>query len=328
MPALNKILVGVDLLQIKRGEWSPPVTEAVKQAIWLAERLKGEVTFLTAIDLPKEEGDDYSLAIDRQRVVGQIEVSAQEALKKLVERAAERGVRADGKLAYGQSWIELTREAISGGHELLIVGTHNVGAVRRVLFDSTAMKLLHNCPCPVWVAKPEPYQAPANLLVASDFSDVSDEALRLALRISSSKAAQVHLIHVIERPYVWLWEAGLFEAQREELFRKRDREAAEKRLKEQVARVAGTAGSSVEVYVADDPSVADQAILKYIDAHRIDLLVLGTTARRGIAGAFLGNTAERLLTALPCSLLAVKPADFVCPAPLESARDAQPTAYL
>ena len=49
----------------------------------------------------------------------------------------------------------------------------------------------------------------------------------------------------------------------------------------------------------------------------IDLLVMGTVARSGIPGLVIGNTAERLLPQVPCSLLAVKPAGFESPVTLE-----------
>ena len=45
---------------------------------------------------------------------------------------------------------------------------------------------------------------------------------------------------------------------------------------------------------------------------------MGTMARSGIAGLLIGNTAERVLRKLPCSVLAVKPDGFVSPERLES----------
>jgi len=44
---------------------------------------------------------------------------------------------------------------------------------------------------------------------------------------------------------------------------------------------------------------------------------MGTISRAGIAGLLVGNTAERLLDQLDCSLLTVKPGDFVSPVGLE-----------
>lgn len=43
------------------------------------------------------------------------------------------------------------------------------------------------------------------------------------------------------------------------------------------------------------------------------LVVMGTIGRSGIRGMITGNTAERLLPRLHCSLLAVKPDGFQCP---------------
>ena len=40
---------------------------------------------------------------------------------------------------------------------------------------------------------------------------------------------------------------------------------------------------------------------------------MGTVARGGFQRFLVGNTAERILPELPCSVLAVKPTDFVCP---------------
>ena len=48
-----------------------------------------------------------------------------------------------------------------------------------------------------------------------------------------------------------------------------------------------------------------------------DVVVLGTISRAGIPGLLVGNTAERLLGILDCSLVVVKPDDFVCPVTLD-----------
>ncbi len=45
----------------------------------------------------------------------------------------------------------------------------------------------------------------------------------------------------------------------------------------------------------------------------VDLIVMGTVARSGAAGFVMGNTAERILDQIQCSVLALKPDDFVCP---------------
>ena len=40
---------------------------------------------------------------------------------------------------------------------------------------------------------------------------------------------------------------------------------------------------------------------------------MGSISCGGVAGVLVGNTAERIFDRLDCSLLVVKPEDFVCP---------------
>jgi nucleotide-binding universal stress UspA family protein len=46
---------------------------------------------------------------------------------------------------------------------------------------------------------------------------------------------------------------------------------------------------------------------------KIDLLVMGTICRTGIPGFIIGNTAEKVLDTINCSVLTVKPVGFVSP---------------
>ncbi len=49
-----------------------------------------------------------------------------------------------------------------------------------------------------------------------------------------------------------------------------------------------------------------------------EILVMGTIARTGISGFFIGNTAESILMQIDCSILAIKPKEFMTPITLES----------
>jgi nucleotide-binding universal stress UspA family protein len=57
-----------------------------------------------------------------------------------------------------------------------------------------------------------------------------------------------------------------------------------------------------------------------IDKLQADLVIMGTVARAGIAGLLIGNTAEAVFEQVECSLLAVKPPEFVSPVKLPSSR--------
>ena len=173
------------------------------------------------------------------------------------------------------------------------------------------MKLLRQCPSAVWVARPE--GGIHNIAVASDFSSVSDSALEAAVVLARCAESQIHLVNSVDYPLDRLWVTGLPNMPK----RKHNdsiRSRAEAGLRKQLSRV-DTAGlpKAVETYVVEGLSNPDTAILDFVKRQNIDLLALGTVGRSGIPGFFIGNTAERLLPQLACSVLAVKPAEFHCP---------------
>jgi len=60
-----------------------------------------------------------------------------------------------------------------------------------------------------------------------------------------------------------------------------------------------------------------EAIIKLAKNNAIELLVMGTVCRTGLAGLIIGNTAEKVLSEVNCSVLTVKPEGFVTPVTLE-----------
>jgi nucleotide-binding universal stress UspA family protein len=60
-----------------------------------------------------------------------------------------------------------------------------------------------------------------------------------------------------------------------------------------------------------------KTIVELAKSEAIDLLVMGTVCRTGIAGFIIGNTAEKVLSVVNCSVLTVKPEGFVTPVTLE-----------
>ena len=302
MLRFQNILVGVDLLQADQAgsaTFSPPVEEAIKHGLWLAEKNSAAITFFSAVEVPQD--DRYPQQPDEGSLAQRIEQAGRAALEQLVERAGARGVRAASQLARGEGWVEITRAVLRHRHDLVIVGTRNLGAVQRFLFGSTAMKLLHNCPCPVWVTRPVPRPMPTHLLVASDFSAVSDEALRLALQISTLTGARLHLLHAVDYPLDRLWSTGLLDSSTR-AYHDQVRAEARQSLEEQWSRVSDGSVAGVEIDVVEGLSIADTAILDFVERNHIDLLLMGTMARGGLPGVFIGNTAERLVTHVQCSL--------------------------
>ncbi|MGF1618787.1 MAG: universal stress protein [Acidimicrobiia bacterium] len=59
--------------------------------------------------------------------------------------------------------------------------------------------------------------------------------------------------------------------------------------------------------------VPGQMLPQLADRLKINLIVMGTVARRGLSGLIMGNTAETMMRSVRCSILTVKPEGFVSP---------------
>lgn len=313
MKRFQNILVGVDLADADPNSpnvLSRPSRQALARAIWLAGHTGGKLTIFSALSV-----SPFIENYLRRELTEDPYDPAREAtalLQKLVDRAGRDGVRARPGLAAGIAWEEICRQVVNNDHDLVIVGTRDLGHVGRVFFGSTGMHLLRYCPCPVWVARPDAYWEHQEILVPSDFSDVSLEALRIAVEGRSLVDTRIHVLHVLEGrvgPPTWY---GQIPPQMVADYIAEQHQRARHRLHEQLAKVGDRSlQQGVMVHVVEGSP--DEAILKAIDDFKIDLVVMGTAARTGLGRMVLGNTTERLISHVRCSLIAVKPPGFECP---------------
>ncbi len=295
MTGFNNILVGIDLSRpaiTASGPRDPVAAATVQNALWIARARAATLTFISVFPLSEGVSD-----------------AGRQALDQLVGMAREQGIEAHAAVAIGQNSTEIVRKVAADQHDLLVIGTHDPHGLRRLLLGSTARKLLHECPCPVWVSKvgaPTPH----NILVASDLTPLSDLAVRVGVDLGHLAHSHTHLLDVVEYPLDRLF--GPYPADPiSRQYHQRIQARADAGLHAQADRSGATPGDpSISVHVAEGDGIPDHAIVKFIQEHRIDLLVLGTASRNGLAALMQGNTAERLLPEVPCSVLAVKAAEL------------------
>ena len=288
---------------------------AVEQALALARRNGASVTFAHILDVP--HAVRTAMLNDAGSEAGKRYAGIARVLHDLA--ADVEGVAARPAILFGSHWRELIREVLRNGHDLVVIGTKRRGMAGRAVFGSTGNKLLRACPCPVWVVKAATHEARPNILVAHDLTAVGTIALDVGASLAELLRASVHVLNAIDHP-----EAERFLSSVDARTRA-----------ERVREVREVLAAQCRAYALDPPpeiSVADgnayAAILDYIGKHRIDLLVMGTVARTGIAALLTGNTAENVLPWADCSLIAIKPENFVSPVTLESATEQEsPTHY-
>lgn len=313
MSSIKKILVGVDLHHADRiaaAELNPPTLTAIQRSIWLASHLNAEIEFVAVLDVGANTQELLHEHFKEQ--LHSVEEESRDVLKDLVEQAQKEGVTAKWRLMYGRPWYELLKVSVQDEVDLVVVGTKDMGKAGRVLLGSTAIKLLRKCTCPVWVTKPDPNPSDLNVLVCSDLTEVSQNLLHMIVDTCKTIDAKVHLLHandaVADHGF---WNLGVDDAKLVE-HQKQIHAEKERLLQEQLANTDyRTLTYGVKVHVVD--GTPEYVIPKVMEEEKIDLIALGTIARSGIPGMIFGNTAERLLSEIGCSILAIKPEGFECP---------------
>jgi nucleotide-binding universal stress UspA family protein len=135
------------------------------------------------------------------------------------------------------------------------------------------------------------------ILVPTDFSPFSAQALDYAIALAVKLDARVHLLTVIGVPSYVVPElgAGLSGPTMESLV------AEHQHALDQLAREKKTVAETL-VRVGD----ARDVILQTVEELGIDLIVMGTHGRRGISRALLGSVTEMVVRTSPVPVLSVR----------------------
>ena len=252
-----------------------------------------------------------------------------EALEGLAEHLRQDGVEISTEVLRGRLYLEISREVLRGGHDLIM---KEAEPNESVLFGSTDMHLLRTCPCPVWLSKPGHGDWPCSQILAAvdpapppDETDLlhlkaelaqKDEALdvkilELAGSLAEREGAQLHVLHAWSAPGEVLVRSEMMLTQEQvDRYVEDSRAAARKALDHLLARFPAKPGRRFVHLLKGNPA---DVIAEFAKSGRADLIVMGTVARTGVAGFLIGNTAESVLQRVNCSVLAVKPDGFVSP---------------
>jgi nucleotide-binding universal stress UspA family protein len=135
------------------------------------------------------------------------------------------------------------------------------------------------------------------ILVATDFSDGSDEALDQAIEAARIDKAEIEILHVIELAEEFPFGTTYFDADYGVLY-----SSVDLRLSERADRVRA-AGIGCTTKILEGSAV--NGITQRGRDIGADLIVVGTHGRTGIAHAMLGSVAERVVRRASSPVLTV-----------------------
>lgn len=149
---------------------------------------------------------------------------------------------------------------------------------------------------------------PTKILVPTDFSGYSDKALKQALDIAAEYNAKVYVLHVVhERIHSALaddYPESSITAKEIQKLEKSIMNKAKERLNKQLDKFPESKNIPIIEKVTN--GIPYEEILREQDERGIDLIVISSLGRRGIAKYLIGSVARNVLKGAKCSVLLTK----------------------
>ena len=293
-----------------------------------------------ALDLAAQTGAAlHTLSVDVLRGNFPLSSSTREAIlddvrgrfdEALVTNAGGRYGRDDVQFVHAsrrniEATSAILRYATAQDIDVIVMGTHGRSGLRRFAVGSVAETIVRKAPCPVLTVRRAGESAPSErwalqrILVPTDFSKRSREALSRAKAIAAHFGAEIDLFHAVEETLPPAFYGPTIQSIYDAQPNIEDKVTA--RLKKLYRTTEGRGG---EVTFSTKSGDASKAIAEHADASGADLIVMATHGRTGLARvAALGSVAETVVRTAPCPVLTARRFHA---SPVGASADAAPSA--
>jgi nucleotide-binding universal stress UspA family protein len=277
------ILVPLDGSELAEG--------ALPYAAALAKALRCEIVLMTAWEgVESELGAQFpSMALEIQQ---KADAHYSQYLDGLRQRAGGAGVQA--MIRAGDAGDEILRAAEETQSRMIVVATHGRSGIGRWLYGSTASHVLRHATAPVVAVGPHALEHPRqtvelkHIMVPLDGSELSERALPAGQALAKVLGGRLSLVRAVNwavQSYPYTLPDAYVPQVDEEL--EAGAKAYLRRKEDEVKDVERAA------FVVRGSS--SQGLLDFVEKEAVDLVVMTTHARAGLARAALGSVADRMI---------------------------------
>lgn len=294
MISIERILCPVDLAHDAGG--------ALRYAAALARTFEARLfAYYCAGELPPE----HTRA--RLEACAGMKTEIERSLTAQAGASGLQGFALESVVGEGRDAAEaIAHEAAARRVELIVMSSRR-RPVAAALLGSTAEKVCRTAPCPVLVTHPGGREEVdgngrmnlRRILVAYDFSNDSELALRYGLSLAQEYETELYLLHVMPRPERDGPEVACGRDVVEGAYR-----AALQRLQKAVPNEARL---GCKVTTAVHWGKPYREILSYAREQDADLICMGASGAEFGMGALFGSNADRVLRQAPCPVLVTRP---------------------
>lgn len=295
---VNKILATTD--------FSAESQTGVRYAVTLADKLNARLTLLHVVEPSSFADGSESILLGRDETG--VMALVQSKLDAMAEKECSAG-SVSSLVRTGKAFHTVNMVASEVGAEMIVIATHGHTGAERVIFGSTAERVVRHAPCPVLTVpihgtKGKNGKRPAfkieKILVPVDFSDISSNALPWAAYLAGQFGAELVLLYVAHgSPTSYLLGPELMNHAIVPFMKQ-----AEMDLERTAVTLSQSCSTKISSVVLEGTPFEE--ICQTAKSMGGDLIVLTTHGHTGLKHAWLGSTAERVVRHAACPVLTVR----------------------
>lgn len=216
----------------------------------------------------------------------------------LADRAAtleDEGVEVETELCVGDPADEICDLIERNEVSQLVIATHGRSGISRWRYGSVASRLLREAPVPTLVVGPtilegeEAAPTISKILVPLDGSSLSETAIRPAAELAQHFNAELLFARVLQ----WSTQAAIYGVPDVDVAQLT--EALTEGANAYLRKVAGELDPALNISVDVLRGAPAEALIALVAAQHVDLTVMASHTRGGVARAVLGSVADRLI---------------------------------
>ncbi|MDM7861886.1 universal stress protein [Alteromonas sp. ASW11-36] len=302
--------------------------EVVGHAIHICQQHNAKLTVMLALEPLPPNANMVMESFAYIDTYESIQAAAEQRLDSKAQEWREK-MPVDTVFRYGHSFIEIAKVTQDIGADL-VVKLAKTDLIDR-LFGHEDMRLLRKCPAPVWLLHRNDSQRYQQIVAAVDVNyhypddevatrkQLNQAVVIKAAQVAVEENATLNIVHVIDEQVDMVVYDGIVDMGAHAFGGDQEQTEAERQaaIQELIELIKGANPDDVIENLRIQTHVirgnARRDMPELISQLDCDLLVMGTVARIGIPGFFMGNTAESVLNQVNCSVLALKPAGFSSP---------------
>lgn len=202
----------------------------------------------------------------------------------------------------GEAFIEIINHAEKVNAGLIVMGMHGKSKLRDMFIGTTIERVIRKGIKPVLMVKDKPLKDYKNILVGTDFSAGSKQALHVALELAPK--GFFHLFHSYDIPDTYIGDK--IKQYAEDVVAKSENDKLESFVHEnsKTLKKFGIGPQNFRCWVAQGQVYT--CLAQEATSTKSELIAIGTHGRAGLMFYKLGGTAHDILANPPCDVLVAK----------------------